>query len=394
MFKAIKKGNELISNFYIDELTAILKDRGALLILLFALFIYPIIYGIAYKNEILRDIPVAVIDLDKTTTSRQLMRMIDATEQMDVTYHVSSLDEAETLFQKGQINGIIAIPQKFEEKMFKGQQGVISVYCDAGYLLIYKQTLSGTLKATSTFAAGVEIKRYMAKGAGWEQAHQLRDPIPLHSHLLYNPAGGYNSFILPGLLIIILQQTLLIGTGLLGGTRTEQKRRRFAVPTNLKKGGVIPVVIGKSGAYLTLYLVNTILTQIWVFHWFNLPVKGTLLPAIAIMLPFLMAVTFLGIGLSTLFKRREHSILFMVFLSPIILFLSGLSWPAEAIPHWLYLAGHLFPSTVAVPGMIRVQLLGAQIEQVAHEVGFLIIQAAVYFIMALALFYKAAKKSQ
>lgn len=392
MYQYIKKGNELIASFYIKEMTAILKDKGALLILLFALFIYPIIYGVAYQREVLRELPVAVIDLDKTAASRQLTRMIDATEQLKAIPNIHSLAQAEELFHHGEINGIIVISDQLEKKMLRGEQAVISVYCDAGYLLMYKQTLSGTLRASGTFAAGVEIKRYLAKGAGWEQANEMRDPVGLNAHLLYNPAGGYNTFILPGFLIILLQQTLLIGIGLLGGTQTERGRQRFAVPLQLNRGSVLPVLLGKTGAYMTLYIINTIVTQIWVFHWFDLPFKGTLLPAMAVMLPFLLAVTFLGLGLSTLFKRREHSILFMVFLSPIVLFVSGLSWPMSAIPQWLQVGAQMFPSTLAVPAMIRVQIMGAQIHHITSEVGGLLLQAAIYFIIALLLFYRVSQK--
>lgn len=393
MYQHLKKGNELIAHFYVKEISAILKDKGALLILLFALFIYPIIYGIAYKNEVLRNLPVAVVDLDKTATSRQLTLMIDATEQLEAVHNIQSLAQAEELFHHGQINGIIVIHNDLEKNMLKGQQGIISIYCDAGYLLMYKQTLSGSLKATATFSAGVEIKRYLAKGAGWEQANTLRDPVALNAHQLYNPTGGYNTFILPGFLIVLLQQTLLIGIGLLGGTQTERGQQRFAIPMQLTKGSVIPVILGKAGAYITLYLINTIITQVWVFHWFNLPFKGTLLPALAIVIPFLLAVSFLGLGVSTLFKRREHSILFMVFLSPIVLFLSGLSWPLSAIPGWLQNVAHIFPSTLAVPAMIRVQLMGAQLHHISTEVIGLLLQALIYFGLAIVLFYRAAKKT-
>ncbi len=394
IYQYFKKGNDLTANFYNREMTAILKDRGALLILLFALFIYPIIYGIAYQREVLRELPVAVVDLDKTAASRQLTRMIDATEQLKAVPNIHSLAEAEELFHRGEINGIIVISDQLEKKMLRGEQAVVSVYCDAGYLLMYKQTLSGTLRASGTFAAGVEIKRYLAKGASWEQAHEMRDPVALNAHLLYNPAGGYNTFILPGFLVILLQQTLLIGIGLLGGTQTELGRQRFAVPMQLNRGSVLPVLLGKAGAYMTLYIINTIITQIWVFHWFNLPFKGTFLPGLAVMLPFLLAVTFLGLGLSTLFKRREHSILFMVFLSPIILFVSGLSWPISAIPQWLQVGAKIFPSTLAVPAMIRVNIMGAQVQHITSEVGGLLLQAAIYFILALVLFYRVSQKRE
>ncbi len=393
MFRYIKKGNELIAHIYTREITSIFKDRGALLILFFAIIIYPIIYGIAYKNEVLRDLSVAVVDLDKTPSSRQLSNMLDATEQLDVINNIQTLEEAELMFHHSKINGIIIIPQNFEKSVIKGEQTSLSVYCDAGYLLKYKQTLSGTLKASATFGAGVEIKKHLAKGLNMEQAYTAREPIGLNAHLLYNSAGGYNTFILPGFLIVLLQQTLLIGIGLMGGTQREYGTQRFSIPLPIKKGSVIPFVVGRAGAYFTIYILNVIFTQVWVYKIFNIPLRATFMPLSAIMIPFLLATTFLGLGITTLFKRREHSILFMVFLSPIILFISGLSWPVSAIPTWLQTVSKIFPSTYAVPAIIRVQLMGAEMQHITVETKSLLIQGAIYFIFALLLYYRASAKN-
>ncbi|WP_157482288.1 ABC transporter permease [Geofilum rubicundum] len=332
-----------------------------------------------------------MVDLDGTASSRLLTRMVDATEEMKVTQSVGSLVAAEQLFFEGQVGGVLLIPAGFEKKVMSGQQASVSVYSDAGYFLVYKQTLTGAMQSIGTFSGGVEVRRLMAKGATPEQAVEKRDPIALNSVMLFNPAGGYNSFIIPGLIMVILQQTLLIGIGLLGGTDKERGRFRFAVPQTLTKGGVIPVVVGKAGAYFVLYTVNIVITQLWVYHWFNLPDKATLLPALALMVPFLLAVIFLGMALSTFFSRREHSILFVVFLSPIALFLSGLSWPASAIPQWLHGAAHVLPSTVMVPAWLRVRTMGAELHHVGDAFCFLTLQAMVYFVLAVGLYWWVGK---
>lgn len=393
MFRFLSTGVELTVRFFGEELQNILRDRGALLILLFALVIYPVIYGIAYKNEVVRNIPVAIVDLDQTTSSRQLIRMTSATEQLNVAATVGSLAEAQTLFYNGQVNGIILIPETFEKDLMTSQQTSVTIYSDAGYFLVYKQTLSGALRASATFSAGVEIKRMLAKGASLNQALERRDPVSLNTVMLFNPAGGYNSFVIPGLMIIILQQTLLIGIGLLGGTRREIGRSRFSVPQALNRGGVIPVVMGKAGAYFFIYLFNVVITQIWVYKWFNLPSKGSFMAVMALIIPFLLAVSFLGLALSTLFNKRENSIIFMVFLSPLALFLSGLSWPSEAIPVWLNKVAWLFPSTAMVPDFLRVRTMRANIANISDGIIHLWIQTGIYASLAILLFYYAAFKN-
>lgn len=392
MLKNITTGFELTIRFFTEELQNILRDRGALLILIFALIIYPVIYGIAYKNEVVRNIPVAVVDLDQTASSRQLVRMIGGTEQLNIATTAGSLAEAQTLFYSGQVYGVILIPELFEKDLMTSQQTSVTVYSDAGYFLIYKQTLSGALRASATFSAGVEIKRLLAKGASLNQAMERRDPVSLNTVMLFNPSGGYNSFVIPGLMIIILQQTLLIGIGLLGGTQREIGRSRFSIPQALNRGGVIPVVMGKAGAYFMIYLFNVIITQIWVYKWFNLPSKGSFFAVMALIIPFLLAVTFLGMALSTFFNKRENSIIFMVFLSPLALFLSGLSWPVEAIPNWLNKLALVFPSTIMVPNFLRVRTMGADITQVSNGIFSLWTQTIIYALLSLVLFYFAARR--
>lgn len=394
MSNYIKTGLILTMQAFKDELRAIFKDTGALLILFLALIIYPVIYGIAYKKEVLRELPVAVVDLDRTSSGRLLMRMIDATEEMHVVSRPASMAEAEQLFYRSEVNGVILIPSGFERSLMKGEQATVSIYSDAGYFLMYKQTLSGTMQSAGFFGAGVEIKRYMAKGYTPEQAFVMRDPVSLKAVTLYNPSGGYNTFIMPGLLIVLVQQTLLIGIGLLGGTGKEQGRAKFAVPRSLKPGGVVSVVAGKAGAYFALYTVNIIITQVWVYHWFNLPHLTHLTPALALAVPFLLAVIFLGLALSTLFARREHSILFVVFLSPIVLFLTGLSWPTAAIPSWLNAMAHILPTTVMVPAWLRVRTMGAELRHIEGDVVFLIVQAVIYFALAVAFYYRASRKNR
>jgi len=112
--------------------------------------------------------------------------------------------------------------------------------------------------------------------------------------------------------------------------------------------------------------------------------------------PFLVATIFMGIGLSTLFKHRESAIVFMVFLSPIALFLSGISWPVSAIPGWLVELSKVLPGTTAIPAYLRLRTMGVGLPEVKHELLFLYAQAGVYIALTLIYFYirvyRGAKK--
>ena len=395
MFKKIHKGIEMTGQFFRDEFRDIRKDSGAILILVGALMIYPIVYAIAYKNEVVRELKTTIVDLDRTTTSHQLIKMLEGAEQVEINRVAASLDEARTDFFEGNSGGIVVIPPDFEKDILNGKQSNVSVFADGSYFLIYRQLLSGSVKAIGTFSAGVEIKKLMMEGKPYNQASQSRDLLVADLHFWFNPASGYGSFVMPGIIIIILQQTLLIGIGMVGGTGKEKKRDSFLVPVALKKGGVLPILFGKSLSYFLIYAVNCVFTMIWIHSWFSYPNRGSYLTVLMLTLPFLLSVIFMGITFSVLFKRRESSITFMVFLSPIVVFLSGLSWPASSIPPIVYNLAHLFPSTIMIPAYMRVRTMGVGLHEIRHEYWQILILMGFYFCTAaLALYFSALHNSK
>lgn len=392
MWNSITKNLELIVYFFKNELKAIFTDAGAVLLFMVALVIYPLLYSVAYQKEVIRDIPVAVVDLDHTALSRQAARMADASEQLMVAFKPNSLKEAENLFYEGKVKGVILIPNHFEKDVLSGKQSNMVVYSDASYFLLYKQVYAGAVYSVGTLSGGIEIKRMLSEGKSVKQAFDQQEPLKVQSRFLYNPSGGYGSFVLPGIVILILQQTMLIGIGMLGGTSREKNMFHIIHDKVNEKWGSIPVILGKSYAYVLIYLFNALFTMVILHKWLNFPDNMNFMHTVLLLIPFLFATAFMGLSISVFFRERVYSLLFMVFLSPIVLFLSGLSWPASAIPKGLYAAAHLFPSTTMIPAYIRMRISGATINQVSGDWLFLTIQMIIYFVIACIVYKLAMKK--
>ena len=178
---------------------------------------------------------------------------------------------------------------------------------------------------------------------------------------------------------------------MVGGTAKEKKQDNFMVPAALKPGGVLPILFGKTLTYLTIYAVNCVFTMVWIHSWFNYPNLGSYLSVLLLTLPFLLAVIFMGITFSIMFRRRESSITFMVFLSPIVVFLSGLSWPASSIPPVVYNLAHLFPSTIMVPAYLRIRSMGVGLYEIRHEYWQMLILMGFYFCTAAVALYISAR---
>jgi ABC-2 type transport system permease protein len=379
--KKITSGLVLTAFSFKDELKTIFHDKGALLMFA-AVIIYPVVYSVAYTNRVVHDIPISIVDLDHTSASRQMIRMIDATKEIRVARKKGSLEEAKQEFWDGGSKGVILIPEGFEKNLLKGLQSSLSVYCDASNFLIYKETLNGTIAASGTLSAGVEINRLMAKNNSEEQAMLQHDPVPAKFQTLYNPSGDYGSYLMPGLILIVIQQTLLVGIGMIGGAGKERRNNQEVIPGIRVRNGMFSVVFGKGLAYFMIYLVHIIFSLVYLPYWFGFPQKGSFGDVLILIVPYLFSVIFLGFIISMLFRRREHAIMSFVFISPVVLFLSGLPWPATSIPTLLYQVAHIFPSTTMIPAYLRVRTMGVSIGDIRPELIFMLVQMLVYFLLA------------
>lgn len=378
---------ELISKHFVSELKAVFADRGALLILVGAMLIYPVLYSIVYMNETLTDLEIGVVDLDRTDMSRKYTHMLDATSELVVASSPLSLAEAEQQFLANKIKGVVLIENGFQRRVLSGDQAHVAVYADASYFLKYRNTYMAVSYVNATFSAGISIKKYMFEGASFEQAKVSADPLSAQTHILYNPASGYGNFVMPGIILVILQQTLLIGIGVLGGSFSESKASPFLLPLEKRRAEVLPYLTGKIGAYMLLSFLNVCFGVFCVHHWFNYPDNASFVHVLMLLFPYVLAVVALGVGLSTLFRHRESAIVFMVFLSPIALFLSGLSWPASAIPEALVWVSRLLPSTQVIPAYMRLRTMGVGMSAISHDVLILYLQAGIYVALTLLYFY-------
>ena len=149
---------------WLAEYRRIFLDPGAALILVGALVLYAFFYPIPYRAQVLKHVPVVVVDQDQTDLSRRLMRMIDAHELTRRRRTGRRHGGGGGAVRDGRAGGVVVIPADFERRIRRGEQAHVAAYTDASYFLIYRQVLTGVLEATGTLSAGIEVRRLMAQG--------------------------------------------------------------------------------------------------------------------------------------------------------------------------------------------------------------------------------------
>jgi hypothetical protein len=201
------------------EWRQIAGNRPAFAAMIVAIAVYAVYYPQPYLEEALRDIPVAVVDLDQSSTSRLLIRRMDATDTVAIAVRVPDMAAAREAFFSRKVYGVAVIPAGFERKLLRGGASPVALFGDASYFLMYRQVTTGVVTTALSVGANVEFLRLITGGTDPSLAQAAVDPLPLNSVALFNPQGGYATNVLPAALVLILQQTLLMGIGLLATSR-------------------------------------------------------------------------------------------------------------------------------------------------------------------------------
>jgi ABC-2 type transport system permease protein len=343
---------------------AIFADKAALLLLFVAGVIYSFFYPLPYSREAVQQVPIAIVDEDASALSRQITRFAFAHPSVQVRLVTPRLADAQDLLWKGEIAGTLFIPPGLQGKVLAGRKAEVEIAGNGVYMMLNKAALNGLAEAVGTVSAGIEIKRNTAAAPLPVQAAAQRQPVNLASEPLFNVREGYGSYMVPAVAVLIIQQTLLMGICLLLGTRVEQ-------------GGAHPPrslgsYVGTLAAFAGVAVVNSLYYIGFVMWWQDYPRGGNFGGLLLFVVLFALAVAALGLLVGLLFRTRERSLQLLVGVAMPLMFVSGVSWPVEALPEALRVLRWLAPSTAGIQGFVALNQLGASLWQVRFEAGVLL----------------------
>ncbi len=333
-----------------EEWRTLWRDEGVALIVVFALFIYGISYSLGYGGEVLDEVPIAVVVEEEGATSRRLIEMLDASPKLRVAHCVADMDAAEALLRERKAWGIIDLSPDLERDILAQHQTRVAILGDASYFLAYREVVSGAVATIQQMNAEIIECRH-----GF-----YNPPIIYEQRNLFNPSLGYGIFVMPAIILLIVQQTALIGIGMVSVTRREQGLR-------YSSDSALTITAGRTLVYLAIYALTLGFMLTIHYSLFDYPMRGVWWRCVAVVVPYLLAVILLAQMVGALFRRRESSLVWLLWLSIPFLLVSGVSLPPESFPQWLYVAGRVVPSSSAVEAWIAVQSMGATLTDVAPK---------------------------
>lgn len=379
---------DLIYIWY-DECRTVLRDKGILIFVVFVPIAYPLLYSYVYANEVVREVPAAVVDDCGSSLSREFVSKVDGTPDVRVAGTCANMQEAERMVKNHEAYGIIHIPETFNHDLHNGEQTHVGLYCNMSSMLYYKALLLACTDVSLTMNNDIKVERIGGVTTHDEEVAKM--PILCEHVSLYNPQGGFAAFLIPPILMLIIQQTLLLGIGMeMGNTR--EKYCGSVIPFNFHYKRIMPIVWGKALFYLPIYFVSAVFMVTAVNHRFHLPTLGDYWTYVAFVIPYILACVFFAMTLSSLIYRREDCILVFVFMSVPMVFLSGVSWPVSSMPaFWKYIS-YLFPSTLGMNAYPGIMSMGCDLYDIAPYYVGIWVQVAVYFATACWVYMRNIRK--
>lgn len=354
-----------VFNVYCQEFKVILHDPGVILFITFLPLVYPIIYSLIYNPELVKEVPMVVVDHDRSPLSRELVRNLNACDEVWVRGYAADLNEARFAMDSHKCFSILEIPEGFGRNVGRNEGGNAALYCDMSLLLRYR----GFLVAATNVAQemGSELQREdineITPLAGTIMSGDL---LPVESISMGNIRNGFDSFIMPAVLILIIHQCIVLAIGMLGGARREKSSLIGYDPHNNSRY-VFGTMLGQSLCLLTLLCLPAIFTVHYVPLIFKFPMAGNILSEMVFLMPMLIACLGLGFFFQAFITERESVFVSWVVTSIIILMLSGVIWPRYDMSRFWRALSDICPSTWGVEGFVKMNSNGASLSQVRHE---------------------------
>ena len=362
------------------EFHLVFSDMGVILFFFFLTLMYPVVYTLIYNPETVKNIPIVVVDHSMSAESRELTRMADATDAIKVYEYAPDLAAARRIQNEHEAFGILEIPADYAKNLGRGEQSVVTFYSDMSLLLRYRTFVSALTDIQ--LALGTKIQQAEINKIGLPAQSVGGAPISSEAIMLGDPTQGFASFIIPGILVLILQQSMILGVSMLSAGSSERRRRNGGIDPLAIPAGPVTTIIGRVMCYLCIYLPVCIYVLDLVPMIFDLPHIGQLSDYLMFILPMLIASALLAITISVFVTERESSMLVVVFTSVVFLFISGLTWPRYAMNSFWQLVGDCIPATWGIEGFIRMNSNGSVLAQESHPYAMLWVLAGIYFVTA------------
>lgn len=369
-----------IGRVFLRELKLIASDHSLTLTLLLAPLIYAFFYGSIYQYKVEEQVMLGVVDEDNTDLSRTFVEQVGKL-QITKLVRAANMQDAEKSMYYGDTQGYLFLPKGMEKNLLGLKQADVVLVVNGARFLPSSELAMGITNIGMAVGAGVRLKYNQMQGNNNEIAMRETMPVNFDYRPLYNTRSSYGGFLLPGLLALILQQTLLIG--LAESVALDRQRRHLGQVIGLAGNSLSTALWGKSLFYFLLFCGYAAFFMTVNYRTLDIPFRGQPLDVAIAFILFIVTLIPMGFMLGTLFKGQLLTAQLMVFSTYPFFLLSGLAWPYDSLPRGMQLISSLLPTTPFLKIYIAIVQSGASLADNMGSVVHLMLLWAFYVSLAL-----------
>jgi len=344
----------------IKEFIQMRRDRITFGMMLGVPLIQLVLFGYAINTDP-KQLPAALVALGSDRYTRAIVSSLEMTGYYRFDYIVGSAAEAEELMASGEVAFVVTIPSDLARRVDRKEHPSILIEADATDPAV----ASGAISTVSTVASRALLREQGQEQAAAEAAQGQLDVVV---HRRYNPESISQYNIVPGLLGVILQMTMVMMTSIALTRETERgtMENLLAMPTSPAE-----VMLGKVLPYLVVGAVQVAVVLVAAKLLFAIPFVGSVWLLLLAVLSFVFALVLLGYTISTMANTQMQALQLTFFFFLPSLMLSGFMFPFRGMPQWAQTLGEFFPLTHFLRVVRAIMLKGAEFPAVAFEIGIL-----------------------
>ena len=314
-------------------------------IYLFCIFIVPLVSAVMLTSlmgeGLPTDMPVGLVDMDNTTTTRNIARNLDAFQNTRIAYKFADVTEARHAMQRGEIYAFYYFPKGTTEKLLRQEQPKVSFYTNNTYLmagsLLYKD-----MRTMSELASGAATRSVLlAKGATNDQAMAFLQPVAVDAHPIGNPSLNYNVYLsnilIPGMLSLMI---FFVTVFSIGQEIKESHGRAMLVHT---RGVAWKALYGKLIAQAALILPVAWALGAYLYGYLHFPCQCGWLTMLGVLSLFVFASQGMGVLMICALPNPRFGLSFASLWGVLSFSICGMSFPAMAMHPMLHGVSYLFP---------------------------------------------------
>lgn len=315
--------------FIKKEFYHIFRDYRSMIILFGMPVVQVLLFGFAITNDI-NDVKIAILDHSKDEVTREITQKIISSNYFLLVNNISSNDQIEEAFKKGEIKQVVIFESDFSKKLEREGSADIQLILDAS-----EPNTANMLNAYTTGIINTYSLQRMIK------LNLIPISIQTETQMLFNPELKSVYMFVPGVITVIL---MLVSAMMTSISITREKELGTMEALLVSPLRPIQIILGKVTPYVFLSFINLVVILLLARFVFHMPVQGSVILLLAESILFIIMALSLGILISTISKTQQEAMLLSMFalMLPIIL-LSGFIFPVENMPVILQYLSHIMP---------------------------------------------------